>query len=51
MFLYREDYCHSYDTQKKAEIIIAKHRYGDTGTVDMKYIIGEDGLRFYDKDD
>jgi replicative DNA helicase len=38
MFLYRDEYYHP-DTDKKniAEVIIAKHRHGETGTVDLTW--------------
>ncbi len=39
MFLYRDEYYHP-DTDKKniAEIIIAKHRHGEIGTVDLTWL-------------
>lgn len=39
MFLYRDEYYHP-DTDKKniAEVIIAKHRHGETGTVDLIWL-------------
>ena len=39
MFLYRDDY-YNPDTDKKgiAEVIIAKHRGGSTGTVDLRWL-------------
>ncbi len=39
MFLYRDDYYHP-DTEKKniSEIILAKHRGGSTGTVDLAWL-------------
>ena len=39
MFLYRDDYCNE-DTEKKniAEVIIAKHRSGATGTVELLWL-------------
>jgi replicative DNA helicase len=39
MFLYRDDYYHE-DSEKKniAEVIIAKHRNGSTGTVDLVWL-------------
>jgi len=38
MFLYRDDY-YNPDTEKKniAEVIIAKHRHGSTGTVELRW--------------
>jgi len=38
MFLYRDDY-YNEDSDKKniSEIIIAKHRNGSTGTVELKW--------------
>jgi replicative DNA helicase len=38
MFLYRDDY-YNPDTEKKniAEVIIAKHRGGSTGTIDLRW--------------
>ena len=39
MFLYRDDYYHP-DTEKKniSEVILAKHRGGSTGTVDLAWL-------------
>lgn len=39
MFIYRDDYYHE-DTEKKniGEIIIAKHRHGETGTVELVWM-------------
>ena len=39
MFIYRDDY-YNQDTEKKniAEIIIAKHRNGSTGTVELVWL-------------
>ena len=39
MFLYRDDYYHP-DTEKKniSEIILAKHRGGSTGTIDLAWL-------------
>ena len=39
MFLYRDDYYHE-DSEKKnvAEVILAKHRGGSTGTVDLAWL-------------
>jgi len=39
MFLYRDDY-YNPDTEKKniAEIILAKHRSGSTGTIEMVWL-------------
>jgi primary replicative DNA helicase (EC 3.6.1.-) len=39
MFIYRDDYYHE-DTDKKniGEIIIAKHRHGETGTVELVWM-------------
>ena len=39
MFLYRDDY-YNEDSEKKniAEVIIAKHRGGSTGTVDLGWL-------------
>lgn len=39
MFLYRDEYYHA-DTDKKntAEVIVAKHRHGETGTVDLTWL-------------
>lgn len=39
MFLYRDEYYHS-DSEKKniGEVIIAKHRHGETGTVELAWL-------------
>ena len=39
MILYRDDY-YTQDTEKKniAEVIIAKHRSGETGTVELLWL-------------
>ncbi|HKX74869.1 MAG TPA: replicative DNA helicase [Acidimicrobiia bacterium] len=48
MFIYRHEYYHPDDVEKKgtAEIIIAKHRSGATGTVEMTFM--PDFTRFAD---
>ena len=48
MFIYRHEYYHPDDLDKKgmAEVIIAKHRAGATGSVDMTFL--PDFTRFAD---
>jgi len=38
MFLYRDEYYHE-DSEKQnlAEVIVAKHRHGETGTVELRW--------------
>ena len=40
MFLYRDDYYNPEDSKKKniAEVIIAKQRAGETGTVELAWV-------------
>jgi replicative DNA helicase len=40
MFIYRHEYYHpeAQDTKGLAEVIIAKHRAGSTGRVDMTFL-------------
>jgi replicative DNA helicase len=48
MFIYRHEYYHPEDMEKKgmAEVIIAKHRAGGTGSIDMTFL--PDFTRFAD---
>lgn len=38
LFLFREDYYNDFDTSDTAELIVAKNRYGETGTVKLKWM-------------
>ena len=49
MFLYRDEYSNKEDTEKpgECEVIVAKHRSGPTGSVDVAWI--ERYTQFKDK--